>query len=122
MEKAFGRELRAIREERGWTLEDMAKHLNTTKQALSRYERGERTPKITIAAKFAEALNVPLETLLGEEPPDQPVQPQTEEAKILSRGIDKLPKEQREQALAMFRVMFAPQFADLFTKERNDET
>ena len=36
----------------------MAKRLNTTKQALSRYERGERTPKITIAAKFAEILNV----------------------------------------------------------------
>lgn len=45
----------------------MAKKLNTTKQALSRYERGERTPKITVAAKFAEILDVSLESLIGYE-------------------------------------------------------
>lgn len=48
--------------------------------------------------------------------------PKTEEAKILSKGIDKLPKEQRKQALAMFRVMFAPQYAELFSKGENDAT
>ena len=46
--------------------------------------------------------------------------PQSKEARIISGGIDKLPKEQRERALAMFRVMFEPQYADLFTKESDD--
>lgn len=63
----FGDALKAIREKNGWTLDEMAKRLNTTKQALSRYERGERTPKITIAAKFAEILNVDLSELIGYE-------------------------------------------------------
>ena len=31
-------------------------------------------------------------------------------------------EEQREKALAMFRVMFEPQFAELFNKENNDDT
>ena len=61
----FGRNLRKIRETRQMSLEEMADFLTTTKQALSRYERGERTPKITAAAKFADLLGVPLEDLIG---------------------------------------------------------
>ena len=121
----FGEILRQIRLERGMTLEEMANYLGTTKQALSRYERGERIPKITVAAKFADTLNVALETLSGFVPSDEYTEaepPKTEEAKILSKGIDRLPKEQREQALAMFQVMFGPQYADLFTKEEEDDT
>lgn len=63
----FGQVMRSIREKNGWTLEEMAKKLGTTKQALSKYERGERTPKITAAASFAEILGIPLEDLIGYE-------------------------------------------------------
>lgn len=63
----FGENMRIIREKREMTLEEMAEFLGTTKQALSRYERGERTPKITLAAKFADMLEVPLEDLAGYE-------------------------------------------------------
>lgn len=64
----FGEKMRSIREEHDWTLEEMADRLGTTKQALSKYERGERTPKITIVAKFAKILNISLPELVGEEP------------------------------------------------------
>lgn len=63
----FGENMKAIREKRGMTLEEMASFLGTTKQALSRYERGERTPKITLAAKYAKLLNIDLEDLVGYE-------------------------------------------------------
>lgn len=33
--------------------------------------------------------------------------PKTEEARILSKGIDQLPEEQRKQAVAMFELMFS---------------
>lgn len=66
----FGDNMRAIREKRGMTLEEMASYLGTTKQALSRYERGERTPKITVAAKYAKMLNIDLEDLIGYEEHD----------------------------------------------------
>lgn len=45
----------------------MAKILGTTKQVISRYEKGQRTPKITVAREYAERLNIPLPYLLGEE-------------------------------------------------------
>ena len=113
----FGKTMKAIREQNGWTLEEMAGKLGTTKQALSKYERGERTPKVTVAAKFAEKLNVPLETLIGidaiEVEPIQNNEPKTQEAKILAKGIDKLPPKQREQALNVIKAMFA-QHPELF--------
>ena len=107
----FGSTLKQIRTDRGYTLEQMADLLKTTKQALSRYENGKRTPKITVAADFAEKLGVPLESLMGNEVNEQepsPAQgPQTEEARILAKGIDQLNPEQRAQALAVVKAMFA---------------
>lgn len=61
----FGKVIRRIREENGWTLEEMAKRLGTTKQAISKYERGERTPKVTVAARFAETLGISLAEITG---------------------------------------------------------
>ena len=60
-----GKVLKAIREKNDWTLEEMAQRLGTTKQALSRYERGERQPKLPVAARFAEILGITLEDLAG---------------------------------------------------------
>ena len=122
----FGDALKAIREKNGWTLDDMAKRLNTTKQALSRYERGERTPKITVAAKFAEILDVPLELLIGyeyhEDPEDAPateIAPKTVEARSLARGIDRMPKAQREAILNMMMGLYP----GIFEKgTENDDT
>ena len=107
----FGKTMKTIREKNDWSLEQMAKKLGTTKQALSKYERGERTPKVTVAAQFAEKLNIPLETLIGvdaiEIEPINKNEPKTKEAKILAKGIDKLPLKQREQALNVLKAMFA---------------
>ena len=41
--------------------------------------------------------------------------PITQEAQILAHGIDRLPKEKREQALAVVKAMFS-QYADYFQK------
>ena len=42
-------------------------------------------------------------------------QPKTAEARILAKGVDRLPPEQREQALTVFRAVFA-NHADYFEK------
>lgn len=60
----FGNRLKAIREERGMTLEELAQQLQTTKQVLSRYENGQRVPKVSAAARIAKALGVPLARLI----------------------------------------------------------
>ena len=47
-------------------------------------------------------------------------QPRTAEARILARGVDQLPPEQREQALAVVRAMFA-QHSEYFEKGTDHE-
>ena len=116
MSNKFGESLKKIREENKWTLEEMAEKLGSTKQVLSRYERGERVPKITMAAKFAEILDVPLNVFVEEdgtsemffEPKEQA--PQSREAKIISEGIDKMSPERREQALKVLQAIFTDIF------------
>ena len=61
----FGEALRRIRKKRGLTQEDLARLLNTSKQVVSRYENGQRTPKITLANQYAQILGVSLEELNG---------------------------------------------------------
>ena len=101
----------------------IAADLDVSKQALSAWRKGIRSPKKTVLLKIAQIYNVSIDWLMGfdvpkiEENIQTGYQPETIEAKILANGIDKLPQEQRERALAMFRVMFEPQYADMFTKE-----
>ena len=62
----FGAKLKAIRTERGWSQEQLADLLGTTKQVISRYETNQRTPKITVAQEYAEKLGVRLPYLINE--------------------------------------------------------
>ena len=61
MSTTFGDKLKAIRKDKHWSLDKMAEFLGTNKQTLSRYERGERTPKISDVDSFAAKLGIPLE-------------------------------------------------------------
>ena len=60
---------------------------------------------------------------IGAAPVGETIHAKTEEAKILARGIDKLPKEQREQALNVVKAMFA-EYSEYFEKgsEKDGET
>ena len=112
-------------ESSGLTYDELAKRTNLPKSALYRYLNGD-TEKIPIDRFQAvcHELNVYAGTLLGwtDDHPDDHVQdvPVTPEARILAKGIDKLPQEQREQALAVIRAMFA-QNADYFKKENDND-
>ena len=62
----FGDRLRAIRKERGMSQDEFAKLLGTSKQVLSRYEIGQRIPKITQVQEYAKKLNVSADYLMGD--------------------------------------------------------
>lgn len=65
---AFSDALKKIRKQRDMSQEDMAKLLGTSKQVISRYERGERSPKIKTAAQYAAILGVTWDQLNGDAP------------------------------------------------------
>ena len=62
----FGVNLRQLRRERGFSQDELAAFLGTTKQVISRYETGQRMPRLSVVADYARKLGVPLTRLSGE--------------------------------------------------------
>lgn len=67
----FCDKLKLLREERNMSLAEFANLLGTSKQVLSRYERGENTPKITTVAHYAKVLNVSITYLTNDNVTDR---------------------------------------------------
>lgn len=72
-----GQVILKVRKALQWTQDDLAAKVGTSKQVISRYERDERSPKISDAEKIANALGITLSQLQGQEP-------------ILPAGIQKM--------------------------------
>ncbi|MBF6569981.1 MAG: helix-turn-helix transcriptional regulator [Candidatus Binataceae bacterium] len=64
----FGRRVRILRKQRGWTQEELAAKAKKHPTYIGGIERGERNPTLTVLAELARALGVPLSELLGEYP------------------------------------------------------
>ena len=123
-----GDRIRELRLRHRLTLDDVAKYLGVGRQAIYKYEQGTVT---NIPLENLEKMAVLFETtpgyLAGWDSDEEPREPEhelkTSEARLLANGVDKLPKDQRERALAVFKAMFEPQYADLFNKgEKEDDT
>lgn len=117
-----GGKIRDLRKERGLNQDQLAELANLNRVTIAKYESGRVEPGAQALARIADALEVSTDVLLGRsEEIIVPVErPQTVEAQIISGGIDKLPKEQREQALNIMKAVFA-QYADYFEKGLNDD-
>ena len=69
----FGAILKQLRRERGLSQEELAAILHTTKQVISRYETGQRVPRISVVMEYAQKLGIPLSALTGEEAEPEPI-------------------------------------------------
>lgn len=61
----LGLELRRLRQQMGLTQEQVGQFLNLSKQALSGYESGRRSPSIDTLIRAADFFNVSIDELLG---------------------------------------------------------
>lgn len=108
----------------GLTYDELAKKTNLPKSALYRYLNGD-TEKIPIDRFQAICAELHLDAahLLGwteDDPPDlKGNAPKTQEARIISGGIDRMPPDRREQALRILQVAFS-EYADYFKEEDDD--
>ena len=82
----FAENLRRIRKEKGESQRDTAKKTGLGHLNVARYERGESIPRIDIAAKLAEHLNVSLDELCRN------TKSKTADIEILAKRCSKLPK------------------------------
>lgn len=118
----IGEKIHDLRIKNNMTMEDLARELDVQRSAINKYEKGivVNLKRSTIAA-LCRVFGVSSSYFLDDgEPPEGEV-PVTPEARIVSGGMDKLPKEQREQILGVVRAMFA-NHPELFTgkDDQND--
>ena len=130
--KNIQKDLLAAFESSELTYDELAKRTNLPKSALYRYLNGdtEKIPIDRFQAICAE-LHADAGSILGwtdEKHLEMDLQlfsdhaaPVTSEARILARGIDKLPEEERKKALAVVQAMFT-QYADYFDKGDKHDT
>ena len=121
MVKDIGERIADLRRARGMSQDELAELATLSRISIARYESGKIEPGAKALGRIADALEVSSDVLLGraESSGAPPAEPQTIEARIVSGGIDRLPKEQREQAIDIMKAVFK-EYAAYFT--RKDET
>ena len=117
--------IRQLRIQADMSQDDLARAMGyKDRSMITKIESG----KVDISQKkiiaFARVLNTTPAYLMGwtEEPPDDPVTevPVTRESRIISEGIDRMPKERREQALKILQVAFS-EYADYFKEDADND-
>lgn len=91
----FASRLSVLLDRRGLSQKDLARMVELTPAAISRYVRGERKPKAVIVAKIAKALDVQPEDLTG----TYAEQELGGAVQIIARNANRLSDEQREQLI-----------------------
>jgi transcriptional regulator with XRE-family HTH domain len=66
-EAKIGKRIKALRSEKGITLEQLAKKTGFTKGYLSKVEKSKKAPPVSTLGNIAQAFNVTISSLLGEE-------------------------------------------------------
>lgn len=62
--KKFGKRLRQLREERGWSQEEFADRAGLHRTYVSAVERGVRNPTLSVLERLAKALGIQLSELV----------------------------------------------------------
>lgn len=117
--KAIGQRLLKIRTEKDETQEQVADSVGISYVSLSRYETGQRMPKMNILAKLADHYGVTTDELLGRATADElePQAPKTPEARIVSAGMDRMPQGARETLLSVILAMYQKDHPEYFHQE-----
>ena len=98
---------------KGIQQKELAIEIGVAQPTVSDWESGKKDPSGDRLKALAAYFDVDELVILGKGYSDMRRFPITDEARIVSGGMDKLPKDQREQILNVIRAMFANR-PDLF--------
>lgn len=63
--RAFGEAVRRLRQEKGWTQEDLAEHADLHRSYVAAIETGHRNPTLDVITKIAAGLRVEIKDLFS---------------------------------------------------------
>lgn len=106
--------VRELRKKAGIQQKELAITIGVAQPTVSEWETGKKDPSGDRLKKLAEVFGVDELIILGLNLKNEKSQaPKTVEARIISSGIDRMTKDQREQVLNVVKAMFSGQ-PDLF--------
>ena len=135
--------VKELRKKKGIQQKELAIEIGVSRPTVSEWESNKKDPSGERLKKLAEFFNVDELVILGKgtinlypsndqgglSETEQIVQhvlqqlgsqPKTVEARIISGGVDKMPPEQREQAVNIMKAVFA-QYAEYFERKEDDK-
>lgn len=96
---AWKERIKSLMEERGLNQKELSKLSGITEPSISRYLKGERTPRIDIIVNFAKALDVSVEYLLN----GTNVEGIQDIKTAIARHGSKLTKEEQNELIELIR-------------------
>ena len=111
----------------GGKQKDLADYVGAKTTTVSGWTRGVSFPRADAMERIADYFGIPTSKLISQRFEDDDMSessddcvsvPKTEEAKIISAGIDKMSSDRREQALRVLQTIFA----DYFDGGKTNET
>ena len=124
----LGDKIKQLRVSQGLNQTEFAKKLFVTPGAVSQWETGRTVPDTGRLIEIANTFSIPLDYFSEKQYTEAELitqqvlnklekVPKTAEARIVSGGMDKMPKDQREKILAGLSAMFPHFFEE---EEKND--
>ena len=115
--------IKELRKKKGIQQKELALEIGVSCPTVSEWESGKKDPSGERLKKLAQYFDVDELVVLGKNvvtlSSDQNI-PRTDEAKIISGVIDKMPPDKREQALNIMKAVFT-QYADSFEGKDDDQ-
>jgi len=104
----FGERLKHFRVAKGWTQTDLGEHVGITQRVVAYYETEGGTPDPDLLIKFADALNVSTDVLLGRRRARQQTSgPRPKNLRLLRQfeQLEQLPPEDRKTVMKMIDTL-----------------
>jgi len=95
--------IKKIRKQKGLSQTDLGERIGVSQQVITNYERGLREPDIETLLKIAGALDVTLESLIGE----KPVRPEDQTSRAVQKRIEQIKKSTPEKQKAFISFVDA---------------
>ena len=108
---SLGERIKAARKALNLSQDDLAEAIGANRVTISKYENGKFLPSVTALEKLADVLQLSTNELTGRaENDDETLIPRTDEAKLISGAVDKMPKEDRDKALSILKAVYSDYF------------
>lgn len=101
----FGEQLRKLRMQKGFTQQELADEINTSRRVIIYYERETNHPPSNLLPDMAKALNVSIDELLGIKPTKKKAPPNIVASPRLSRRIQQIEKLDNKNKRQLLQII-----------------